>query len=235
MKHSILTICILLGLCTYALPMAEAQSDSPTATRSTKKKKTTAKEKREAAKAKKAAAKAEKEAAKAEKEAAKAKKVAAKKSAAAKRAFDTAEPTSKVGQFLKAQTYATDARPNLEAKYYVVYRSSSTCGHCHKLMPQILEAHALMQASGKVDLIFDSYDGNLSATTAYLEKNGATFAAVHNPAMQKMPGALHQYLLLPPGIYIVDAEGNRLASGPAAAVLPDWKKHTLDKEEATED
>ncbi|MBQ3217531.1 MAG: thioredoxin family protein [Akkermansia sp.] len=228
MKHIILTICILLGLCTYALPMAEAQSDSPTATRSTKKKKLTAKEKREAAKAKKAAAKAEKEAAKA-------KKVAAKKSAAAKRAFDSAEPTSKVGQFLKAQTYATDARPNLEAKYYVVYRSSSTCGHCHKLMPQILEAHALMLASGKVDLIFDSYDGELSATTAYLEKNGATFAAVHNPAMQKMPGALHQYLILPPGIYIVDAEGNRLASGHAAAVLPDWKKHTLDAEKAAEE
>ena len=147
MKHIILTICILLGLCTYALPMAEAQSDSPTATRSTKKKKLTAKEKREAAKAKKAAAKAEKEAAKA-------KKVAAKKSAAAKRAFDSAEPTSKVGQFLKAQTYATDARPNLEAKYYVVYRSSSTCGHCHKLMPQILEAHALMLASAKVAPFF---------------------------------------------------------------------------------
>lgn len=228
MKHTILTISILLGLFTWALPVAEAQSDNkPTTTRSSKKKKSSAKEKREAAKAKKAAAKAEKEAEKA-------KKAASRKAAAVKRAFESAEPTSKVGQFLKTQTYATDARPNLEAKYYVVYRSSSTCGHCHKLLPQILEAHAKMLASGKVDLIFDSYDGDLSATTAYLEKNGASFAAVHNPAMQKMPGAIHQYLCLPPGIYIVDAEGNRLVNGHAAAVLPDWQKHTLDKEEASE-
>lgn len=237
MKHLILPLALLLGLCTWALPVAEAQS-SATSSRSVKKdkkKKQSAKEKREAQKARKAAAKAEKEAAKAEKEAAKAQKLAAKKAAAAKRAFETTEPTTPVAKFLKEQTYATDARPNLGAKYYVIYRSSSTCVHCHKMMPQVLAAYAEMQSSGKVELIFDSYDGELSATTAYLKKHNIPFPAVHNPAMQKMPGALHKYLALPPGMFIVTAEGKRIAEGDARGVLPDWKKHTLDKETPAED
>ncbi len=230
MKHIILPIAILLGLCTWTLPVAEAQS-SATSSRSVKKekkKKQSAKEKREAIKAQKAAAKAEKEAAKAQ-------KLAAKKAAAAKRAFETTEPTTPVAKFLKEQTYATDARPNLEAKYYVIYRSSSTCVHCHKILPQVLTAYAEMLASGKVELIFDSYDGELSATTAYLKKHNIPFPAVHNPAMQKMPGALHKYLALPPGMFIVTADGKRIAEGDARGVLPDWKKHTLDKEVPAED
>ena len=226
MKHTIVTLSLLLGLCTWALPVAEAQSDNTPAASSRskkeKKKKMTAKEKREAAKEKKAAAKAEKAAAKA-------KKQAEKKAAAIQRAFEAAEPTSAIGKFLKEQTFATDARPNLEAEYYVIFRSSSTCKHCHKLLPDVITAHAEMLASKKVDIIFDSYDGDLSATKDYLEKNGASFAAVHNPAMQKMPGAIHQYLLLPPGMYIVTAEGKYLTHGHASQVLPDWKKHTLDK------
>lgn len=231
MKHIILPIILMLGLSSWALPVAEAQSpatNSRSVKKKNKKKKQSAKEKREAKKAQQAAAKAEKEAAKAQ-------KLIAKKAAAAKRAFETAEPTSPVGKFLKEQTYATDARPNLEAKYYVIYRSSSTCVHCHKTLPQVLAAYAEMQQSGKVELIFDSYDGELSATTAYLQKNKIPFPAVHNPAMQKMPGALHKYLALPPGMFIVTAEGKRIAEGHLSAVLPDWKKHTLDKEEDSQE
>lgn len=233
MKYSLLHLTLLLGLCTWALPVAEAQS-STTSSRTVKKekkekkKKLTAQERKEAAKAKKAAAKAEKEAAKT-------RKAMAKKTAAAQKAFEAAEPTTPVGQFLKQQTYATSARPNLEAKYYIIYRSSSTCGHCHKLMPQVKEAYKEMKESGIVELIFDSYDGDLAATTSYLEKNEAIFPAAHNPAMQKLPGAVHQYLLLPPAIYIVDAQGKRLASGDARNVLPDWKKLTLDKEAPAEE
>ncbi|MBR5895608.1 MAG: hypothetical protein IKZ13_08720 [Akkermansia sp.] len=221
MKYSIATLSLLLALFTWALPVAEAQSaNSPTATKRVKKEK------------KKSESQLKREAAKAAKAAEKAKKKAAKQSKKMQQAFERTEPTSAVGKFLKEQTYATDARPNLNAQYYLIFRSSSTCKHCHKMLPDIIAAHSEMMAGGKVDIVFDSYDGELSATKAYLEKNGASFAAAHNPAMQKMPGALHQYLLLPPGIYIVTAEGKCITHGHASQVLPDWKKHTIDKEEA---
>ena len=223
MKRLIATLTILLGLCTWVAPEVEAQRENRQSSSSRSRRERAARPQRQTAQQRREATRA-----------AQARRQAERRAARLQRAFNEAEPTAPVPQFLKAQTYGTDARPNLEAKYYVVFRSSSTCRHCHAILPQVIDAHAQMLASGIVDVIFDSYDGDLAATREYLEKNNAPFAAIHNPAMVKMPGGVHQYLLLPPAIYIVDAQGNRIASGPAASVLPDWRKHTIEREEAAQ-
>lgn len=180
----------------------------------TQKKKESAKAKREAAKAKKAEAKAKKE--------------AAKKAAAAQAAFEETEATSAVGKALKNMQFIGASRPVLTADYYVVVRSSSTCPHCVKLLPDVLAAYTEMQATGKVELIYESFDTTPEKAEEHLRKQGATFPAAMRAQMCNLPGAA-PLLVPPPAAYIVDAEGNRLASGPLAPVLANWRKHTIEQ------
>ncbi|MBE6435713.1 MAG: hypothetical protein E7030_05860 [Akkermansiaceae bacterium] len=169
-------------------------------------KKKTAKEKREAAKAKRAEAKAKKAAAKARKE-------AEKKAAQTRADFESAEPTPPVGKALKELPYIGNARPDLTAEFYVVVRSSSTCPHCVKLLPEVMAAYKEMRATGKVELIYESFDNSAEKAEEHLMKQGVSFPAAMRADMGKLPGAA-PLIIPPPAAYIIDAQGNRLASGP---------------------
>ena len=187
------------------------------------KKKQSAKEKREAAKAKR-------EAAKAKKAEEKARKAAAKKAAAAQEAFEQTEATSTVGKALKEIQYVGAARPDVTAEYYFVVRSSSTCPHCVKLLPEVMAAYTEMRATGKVELIYESFDNSAEAAEQHMNKNGAIFPVAMRAHMGNLPGAA-PLMVPPPAAYVIDATGKRLASGPLATVLADWRKLTVDKEE----
>ena len=214
---------ILLLACTASLmtPTTMAADTAATATKKTKKKQT-AKEKREAAKAKREAAKAKKAAEKAKKEAA---------SAAEKiqKDFEATEATTPVGMALKKMEFIGTARPDVTAEFYYVVRSSSTCPHCVKLLPEVQAAYQEMRATGKVELLYESFDNSADTAAEHLSKQGATFPAAMRATMGSLPGAA-PLLIPPPAAYVVDAQGKRIASGPLAPVLADWRKLTVDKQ-----
>ena len=221
MIRKLLLPLLLLGCtATCAAPFTALAAET-TATKKDKKKKS-AKEKRDAAKAKR-------EAAKAKKEEEKAKKAAAAKAKKAQQAFEEAEATSPVGIALKKMEFVGTARPDVTAEYYFIVRSSSTCPHCVKLLPDVQAAYEEMRATGKVELIYESFDGDAAKAEEHLSKQGATFPAAMRAAMGNLPGAA-PLLIPPPAAYVVDAQGNRLASGPLAPVLADWRKLTVDKQ-----
>ncbi len=174
------------------------------------KKKKTTKEKRESAKAKRAEAKAKKE-------------------AQAQADFEVAEPSTPVGKALKEMNYVGSARPDLTADFYVVVRSSSTCPHCVKLLPEVMKAYKEMRATGKVELIYESFDNSAEKAEEHLMKQGVTCPAAMRADMGNLPGAA-PLLFPPPAAYVIDAQGNRRANGPLAPVLTDWRKLTLDKQ-----
>ena len=184
--------------------------------------------KKESAKTKREAAKAKREAAKAKKAEEKAKKAAAKKAAASQAAFEKTEATSAVGKALKNVEFIGIARPDVTADFYVVVRSSSTCPHCVKLLPEVIAAYKEMRASGKVELIYESFDSDAEKAQEHLTKQGASFPAALRAQTGNLPGAA-PLMVPPPAAYIIDATGKRLASGPLAPVLADWRKITIDK------
>ena len=225
-------ISLMLLTCTIQFTAQQVTADETSEVAKKSKKKKTAKEKREEAKAKREAAKAkkkaEKEAKKAEKEAAKAKKEAEAAAKEAQQAFADAEATTPVGQALKKMQFVGKARPNVAAEYYFVVRSSSTCPHCVKLLPDVIAAYKEMRATGKVELLYESFDNSAAAAAEHLSKHAATFPAAMRAEMTALPGAA-PLLIPPPAAYVVDAQGKRIASGPLAPVLADWRKLTVDK------
>lgn len=226
-----LTVVFMLMTTTVHFTMPQVMADE-TITTSSKSKKKTAKEKREEAKAKREAAKAkkkaEKEAKKAEKEAAKAKKEAESQAKKAQQAFEDTAATTPVGQALKQMQFIGTTRPDVTADYYFVVRSSSTCPHCVKLLPDVIAAYKEMRATGKVELLYESFDNSAEAAAEHLGKHTATFPAAMRAEMSALPGAA-PLLIPPPAAYVIDAQGKRLASGPLAPVLADWRKLTVDK------
>ncbi|MBR1996793.1 MAG: hypothetical protein IJ993_00100 [Akkermansia sp.] len=214
-------VAALLISCSLSLTMPQSWAAEKITKNQKSKKKKTAKEKREAAKAKRAEAKAKKEAAKARKE-------AEKKAAQAQADFEAAEPTTPVGKALKEMQYVGSARPDLTAEFYVVVRSSSTCPHCVKLMPEVMAAYKEMRATGKVELIYESFDNSAEKAEEHLMKQGVNFPAAMRADMGKLPGAA-PLIIPPPAAYIIDAQGNRLASGPLPPILQNWRQHTVEK------
>ena len=221
MLRKLLLSLLLLG-CTATCVAPFTSLAAETAATKKDKKKQSAKEKREAAKAKR-------EAAKAKKEEEKAKKAAAAKAKKAQQAFEETEATTPVGIALKKMNFVGTARPDVTAEYYFIVRSSSTCPHCVKLLPEVQAAYEEMRATGKVELIYESFDSDAAKAEEHLSKQGATFPAAMRTAMGNLPGAA-PLLVPPPAAYVVDAQGNRLASGPLAPVLADWRKLTVDKQ-----
>ncbi|MDO4751955.1 MAG: hypothetical protein Q4A24_07600 [Akkermansia sp.] len=183
-RRLILPLLLLSCTATCAAPFTAFADETPAAKK--EKKKQSAKEKREAAKAKRKAAKAKK----------------------AQKAFEEAEATTPVGLALKKMEFIGANRPDVTAEFYFIVRSSSTCPHCVKLLPEVMAAYAEMRATGKVELIYESFDNDAAKAEEHLNKQGATF----------------------PAAYVVDAQGKRLASGPLAPVLADWRKLTVDKQ-----
>ncbi len=219
-RRLILTLLLLSCTAICAAPFTAFADETPAAKR--EKKKQSAQKKREAANAKR-------EAAKAKKEAEKAKKSAAAKAKKAQKAFEVAEATTPVGLALKKMEFIGANRPDVTAEYYFIVRSSSTCPHCVKLLPEVMAAYAEMRATGKVELIYESFDNDAAKAEEHLNKQGATFPAAMRAAMGNLPGAA-PLLQPPPAAYVVDAQGKRLASGPLAPVLADWRKLTVDKQ-----
>ena len=221
MLRTLFSVLILLsGAVSLTVPQVWA---AETTQSKKEKKKQSAKEKREAAKAKR-------EAAKAKKAEEKARKAAAKKAAAAQGAFEQTVATSTVGKALKEIQYVGAARPDVTAEYYFVVRSSSTCPHCVKLLPEVMAAYTEMRATGKVELIYESFDNSAKAAEQHMNKNGIRFPVSMRAHMGNLPGAA-PLMVPPPAAYVIDATGKRLASGPLAPVLADWRKLTVDKEE----
>ena len=212
----------LMLTCSVSLTMPQVWAAETSATKQEKKKKLSSKEKKEAAKAKR-------EAAKAKKKEAKAKKEAAAKAKKAQAAFEETEATTPVGQALKKMEFVGTARPNVNAEFYFVVRSSSTCPHCVKLLPDVLAAYEEMRATGRVELLYESFDNSETTAEEHLSKQAATFPVVMRAQLGNLPGAA-PILVPPPAAYVVDAQGKRLASGPLAPVLADWRKLTLDKQ-----
>lgn len=219
LKRYLLPLLLLACAIDFTAPAAIAAPT--TATSSKNKKKMTAKERREAAKAKR-------EAEKAAKEAKKAKKKAQQHADAIRAKFEAAEATTAVGKALKSMTYVGANRPDVTAEFYVVVRSSSTCPHCVRLLPEVEQAYTEMRATGKVELLYESFDNTAEQAETHLNQSGAAFPALMRAELSKLPGAA-PLMIPPPAAYVVDANGKRLASGPLQPILQDWRKLTVEQ------
>ena len=196
MKFKFFPLILMGGLMTCALPLVHAEADDAApTTKVSKKGKKTKKDKKKAAK----------------EEDAEEEEVPAEESAVAAK--------------IKGNTYFTEAKPNLNAKYYIFLQSASWCGPCNAEMPEVVKAYEEMKASGKVELILLSHDDNPTAGKGFLTKYKATFPGTMNngASVPQLPPAKGI-----PNATIMKADGTVIESGHGS-IIRGWKNQTIGK------
>ncbi|MBQ3218476.1 MAG: redoxin domain-containing protein [Akkermansia sp.] len=194
MRHTILLCALLLGIFCWALPQQALADDTPASEVSKKKKK---------------------------------KKKKSKKKSKDKEADEaTEQPTelSTVASLLKDAEYLTKARPNLQAKYFIVLKSASWCGPCRAEMPKIAAEYANIRKSGQVELILASQDQDVNAALQFVNSNNGKFPVIPNGKMPQLPN-MPQTPGIPWAVFF-DANGKMLASKHGGAVLQ-WRDFTI--------
>ena len=132
-----------------------------------------------------------------------------------------------VGKALEAmQRFATEKRPDTQARYYIYLQSAGWCGPCNQEMPKVVQEYKEMQKHG-VELIFVSCDKTPQDAVAFMKKYGADFACIgyETPESAALPGYTPERRV--PRMTIVDATG-KVVAGPENPrfLLPKWREHT---------
>ena len=201
MKVKFLPLILMGGLLTWALPVVHAEADDATPKVKVNKKAKKGK------KNKKKAEKAEEEDSDAEAEA------------------TEEEVESVVAAKIKGNTYFTEAKPNLKAKYFIFLESASWCGPCNAEMPEVAKQYEQMKASGKVELILLSADQTEAEAKGFLDKYKATFPGLmpRGASIPNLPEAKGI-----PNATIMRADGTVLDSGHGS-IIRGWKDKTIGK------
>ena len=196
MKVKFFPLILLSGLMTWVLPVTHAEAADAAPTTKVSKKAKKAK------KGKKKASKDDEEEADAEVE------------------------ESVVAAKLKGNTYFTDSKPNLNAKYFIFLESASWCGPCNAEMPEVVKAYEEMKASGKVELILLSADRTAAEAKGFLDKYKATFPGLMPKSGASVPARPEARGI--PNATIMKADGTVLDSGHGS-IIRGWKDKTIGK------
>ena len=196
MKVKFFPLILLSGLMTWFLPVTHAETDDAAPTTKVSKK---------AKKAKKGKKKADKEDAE---------------------EADAEVEESVVAAKLKGNTYFTESKPNLNAKYFIFLESASWCGPCNAEMPEVVKAYEEMKASGKVELILLSADRTAAEAKGFLDKYKATFPGLMPKSGASVPARPEARGI--PNATIMKADGTVLDSGHGS-IIRGWKDKTIGK------
>lgn len=204
MKHTILILSLLLGICCWSMPQLAMAEDAPSGevTKTKKKKKK------------------------------KSKKDKSKKATGVAKSFKEMTFFKAAGSAAREEAEENDdeenddeetVSPATNAKYYIYLSSASWCGPCKMLMPKFIEQYDEMKKK-KVELILISCDRTVEEGQKYLEHYKAEFCGVMagEAAAKSLPG--YQAAKGIPHAIIVDKKGKVLASDHGAHILDAWKK-----------
>lgn len=199
MKHTILILSLLLGICCWSMPQLAMAEDAPSGevTKTKKKKKK------------------------------KSKKDKSKKATGVAKSFKKMTFFKAAGSAAREEAKENDdeetVSPATNAKYYIYLSSASWCGPCKMLMPKFIEQYDEMKKK-KVELILISCDRTVEEGQKYLEHYKAEFCGVMagEAAAKSLPG--YQAAKGIPHAIIVDKKGKVLASDHGAHILDAWKK-----------
>lgn len=117
---------------------------------------------------------------------------------------------------------------NKKADYYIYFATSSTCVHCQRCMPVVIEQYKKMKFR-KVELIVIDADNSEESAKKYLKsykmKNPAMlFSALQATQFRGLPGC---GLLLPPTVCVVSKDGTQIKNAVGAQqvidTINDWK------------
>ena len=151
------------------------------------------------------------------------KKKSKKKAPEAESDTKQADELSTIGTLLKDAEYLTDARPNLQAKYYIFLHSASWCAPCQREMPKIADEYTNIKKSGKVELILASADDDPDKAIKFVSSNNGTFPIIAKGKMPQLPTPVTPYGF--PWIIIVDADGKVIESAHGSSVHK-WREFT---------
>lgn len=135
-----------------------------------------------------------------------------------------AQELSVVATALKNAEYLTSARPNLNAKFFIILRSASWCGPCRNEMPRIAAEYANIRRSGQVELILHSQDNTAEDAVKFVTSNNGNFPVIAKDKMPQLPN-MPQTPGIPWAIFM-DANGNVVTSQHGSSVMQ-WRNHTI--------
>lgn len=198
MKHTILILSLLLGICCWSMPQLAMAEDAPSGEVTKTKKKKKKKSKKDKSKKATGVAKSFK-------------KMTFFKAASSAASEDADEKDDD-----------ETVSPATNAKYYIYLSSASWCGPCKMLMPKFIEQYDEMKKK-KVEVILISCDRTVEQGQQYLEHYKAEFCGVMaaEAAAKSLPG--YQAAKGIPHAIIVDKKGKVLASDHGAHILNEWK------------
>ncbi len=150
------------------------------------------------------------------------KKAAEKKSSCCKASKSLAEAVGRLKVFNKNKASG-------DAQYYIFYFGASTCCNCVARLADAAAFYAEMEADGRVEMIYVSYDKSKSVAKRFFAKENAGFPAVMNDdkRLQKLPGYSPMYSF--PTVQILESSGREIIRGRAKNILPRWKELTVDQ------
>lgn len=136
------------------------------------------------------------------------------------------ETANSVGMALNEAQYATDARPNAEADYYVFLRCAEWCAPCASVRPIAFAAAREMAKTRNVTFVYVSHDQNRQKAhslflTKYKEKDIPVIMAEDLPGLPAIPAYSGV-----PWFFILDKAGNYIVGGNGRHVA-DWRQHTI--------
>lgn len=140
---------------------------------------------------------------------------------------DASVSDNKVGNALKDLTFqnAGKVTPKTDVPYYICLYSASWCSACQSEMPSIVRAYNSKIAKDKnVELVLFNRDKTAEAGAAWAKQMKMKFPVVSKDDGSKVPGYGNKKGVLP-YVYIVDKDGNEVASGPPRQILKDYKKY----------
>lgn len=130
---------------------------------------------------------------------------------------------------LQETTYLTEARPDLNARFYAYLCSASWCGPCRAIMPQVVAQYKDIKAAGG-EVILVCFDLDTQKGTEYVKKYNAAFPAVMGNLRAEMQSDLPGFTPRRgiPSVIFVKPDGTQIYSGHGQMLLK-WREITAGK------